>query len=60
MGDKIQVGQYTGGRRDSSKKNLYGKQRSGKLRNNGGFSGQPTVGYTNISEEQWEAIDWSK
>lgn len=60
MSDKITVGPYTGGRRDSTRKGLYGKQRSGKMRNNGGFSGEPTVGYTKISEERWNAIDWTK
>ena len=59
MNKKIQVG-YGSHTRGSTKKGLYGKQRSGKLKENGGFSGQPTVGYVNIPEERWEQIDWNK
>lgn len=41
------------------KKIRYGKRSSGKVVHNGGFSGQPTVTYTNITDEQWANIDWS-
>lgn len=58
---KIMTG-YGGlsGRKDSTRKNLYGKQRQGKLKTNGGFSFEPTIGYETISDDRWVEIFGNK
>ena len=53
---KIQVGYGSDWRRDSTAKNLYGKKRSGKVKQNGGFGGEPTVTYTRIPQDVWDSI----
>ena len=52
---KVQVGYGTGGR-GSNGKARYGKRRSGKVVYNGGFSNQPTVDFTSITQERWDEI----
>jgi hypothetical protein len=59
MPNKIQVGYGSDRREGSTKKGLYGSQRSGKLNHDGGFNRQPTVDYTSISDERWNALDWN-
>lgn len=57
--NKIQVG-YGSDRRGSKAKGIYGKKRSGKILHNGGFSGEPTVDFTKISDERWASIFGNK
>jgi len=52
---KIQVGYGSDGR-GSNGKALYGRRRSGKLLHNGGFSGQPTVDYARVEQDDWDRI----
>jgi len=51
---KIMVGYGTG--KHSTKKGLYGKKTGGKFSNNGGFNGEPTVTFENISDERWDEM----
>jgi hypothetical protein len=37
-------------------KGRYGGRSNGKRVHNGGFSGNPTVDYSNISQETWDSI----
>lgn len=52
---RIQVG-YGSDTRGKGPKNAYGKRTSGKVMYNGGFSGEPTVSFENISDQRWAEI----
>ena len=55
MGKKIQVGYGSDGRKDSTKKGLYGGKRSGRVKMNGGMNYEPTVSFVNIPQDKWDA-----
>lgn len=55
MGKKIQVGYGSDGRKDSTKKGLYGGKRSGRVKMNGGFNYGIVVDFTKIDDEKWKA-----
>ena len=52
---RVQIG-YGSDTRGSKKKGMYGKVSSGKYKANGGFSGEPTVDFTNVSNDRWAEI----
>jgi hypothetical protein len=52
---KIQVG-YGSDTRQKNRKNSYGKRSSGKLVRNGGFSGEPVVDFSTVSDDRWAEI----
>jgi len=57
MGDrKIQVGYGSDSRADSKAKGMYGKRRSGKVVQNGGFNFQPTVSFESIDDDLWNSV----
>lgn len=48
----IRIG-YGSDQRRKNPKNCYGKKSSGKVKMNGGFSGEPTTDFHDIPEETW-------
>lgn len=55
MSKKIQVG-YGSDKREYGKKSNYGGRNNGKKLFNGGFNGNPTVTFENVSQERWDQI----
>ena len=50
---KIQIG-YGSDKRSPNPKGCYGKKSSGKVKMNGGFSGEAVSDFHKISEEDWD------